>query len=459
VGTQRAAGDTTAFAVTPARLPSLAKALFVLGTWCLFASTGAWADNTCKPAAPLAQAKCTKDAQCCAGLVCQSGTCRPGCHVGGTFYAPNDPDPQNHCQSCQPSKSTAALSSVTNGTACSDGNACTRTDTCQAGICTGGNPVVCTASDQCHAAGTCTPATGVCSNPAKADGTACNDGNACTQTDACQAGVCTGQNPVVCTASDQCHVVGTCDPSTGVCSNPTALDGTACDDGNQCTTSPFCSGGVCGNGVPNCNTSLDLCNLGTCDPSTLTCLPYEVACPPVSDTSCFTRSCNIATGICETSVNGGRGCGDECSTNADCADNNACTQDTCVQSGTVFVCAYAPANCDDGDICTDDFCTDPVAGCQHAPKNPMKFCDDGNPCTIDTCVSKEGCVHTYAPDDPRLLALCAAGADPCNISIGCSPDGCAYANACDDNNPCTFDFCNVEDGKPVCTHSAPNCSG
>jgi hypothetical protein len=43
--------------------------------------------------------------------------------------------------------------------------------------------VTCTAVDQCHSAGTCNPATGVCSNPSKANGTSCNDGNACTQTD------------------------------------------------------------------------------------------------------------------------------------------------------------------------------------------------------------------------------------------------------------------------------------
>ena len=56
--------------------------------------------------------------------------------------------------------------------------------------------------------------------PNAPNGTACNDGNACTQTDTCQAGVCAGANPVVCTASDQCHVAGTCNPTTGVCSNP-----------------------------------------------------------------------------------------------------------------------------------------------------------------------------------------------------------------------------------------------
>src|SRR6185295_13477246 len=102
------------------------------------------------------------------------------------------------------------------GTACNDGNACTQTDTCQAGTCTGMNPVVCAAADQCHDAGTCDPSTGMCSSSVKADGTACDDGNACTRTDTCQAGACSGMNPVVCAAADQCHDAGTCDPSTGM---------------------------------------------------------------------------------------------------------------------------------------------------------------------------------------------------------------------------------------------------
>ena len=79
---------------------------------------------------------------------------------------------------------------------------------------TGASPVVCTALDQCHVVGTCNPTTGACSNPNKADGVACDDGDACTQTDTCQSGICSGSNPVVCTASDPCHVAGTCPPST-----------------------------------------------------------------------------------------------------------------------------------------------------------------------------------------------------------------------------------------------------
>src|SRR5262249_17997731 len=53
---------------------------------------------------------------------------------------------------------------------CSDGNACNGAETCQAGSCTSGTAVVCTAQDSCHDVGTCDPQTGQCSNPAKADG-------------------------------------------------------------------------------------------------------------------------------------------------------------------------------------------------------------------------------------------------------------------------------------------------
>src|SRR2546425_8454799 len=69
--------------------------------------------------------------------------------------------------------------------------------------------VTCTATDACHVAGVCDPATGLCSNPNAPDGTACNDGNACTQTDTRQSGTCVGSNPVTCAALDQCHVAGT----------------------------------------------------------------------------------------------------------------------------------------------------------------------------------------------------------------------------------------------------------
>jgi hypothetical protein len=40
--------------------------------------------------------------------------------------------------------------------------------------------------------------------------------------------ICTG---VVCKASDQCHLAGTCDPSNGTCSNPPASNSASCNGG------------------------------------------------------------------------------------------------------------------------------------------------------------------------------------------------------------------------------------
>ncbi len=162
---------------------------------------------------------------------------------------------------------TCAHAAVANGTTCSDGNGCTRTDTCQAGTCTGANPLVCTASDQCHTVGTCSPATGACSNPIANNGTACNDGNGCTRTDQCQAGACTGSNPVLCSASDQCHSVGVCASSTGVCSNPAVANGTSCNDSNACTASDSCQVGVCKSGPPVVTDDNNPCTADSCDPT------------------------------------------------------------------------------------------------------------------------------------------------------------------------------------------------
>src|SRR5207244_1980766 len=152
------------------------------------------------------------------------------------------------------------------GSSCDDGSACTQSDTCEAGVCTGTNPVVCTALDQCHLAGTCDMGTGVCSNPNKADGSSCDDGSACTQSDTCEADLCTGTNPVACTALDQCHPPRTADTVTGVCSNPNKADGSSCDDGSACTQSDTCEAGVCTGTNPVVCTALDQCHLaGTCD--------------------------------------------------------------------------------------------------------------------------------------------------------------------------------------------------
>lgn len=172
---------------------------------------------------------------------------------------------------CNPATGTCSNPPVGDGAACEDGNACTRRDTCSAGRCVGGDPVVCPALAQCFEAGTCNPATGVCSAPLKPNGTPC--GRACLRGGECRNGQCVGATePVICTAIDDCHEAGSCESSTGLCTNPIKPTGTPCDDGNACTQTDRCQSGTCIGADPVACVAADVCHVaGTCDPQTGDC--------------------------------------------------------------------------------------------------------------------------------------------------------------------------------------------
>jgi len=199
--------------------------------------------GTCSAATPKANGTVCNDSNACT----QTDTCQVGSCVGSNPVICTNGDQCNNPGTCNPGSGTcSAATPKANGTSCNDGNPCMQTDTCQTGVCVGSNPVLCTNGDQCNNPGTCNPGTGTCSAATpKANGTACSDDNACTQIDACQAGSCTGSSPVVCVASDQCHVAGTCNPLSGTCSNPPGTDGTSCDDGNAGSCTDVCTSGVC----------------------------------------------------------------------------------------------------------------------------------------------------------------------------------------------------------------------
>src|SRR5439155_1267787 len=135
---------------------------------------------------------------------------------------------------CNTATGLCSNPNASNGTACNDGNACTPTDPCPRLKSPGSNAGRRTPSDQSHAAGTCHTATGPCPTPNACNGTACPAADACTHSLPDAIPICTGSNPVVCTAPDQCHVAGTCNTATGQCSSPNASNGTACNDGNAC---------------------------------------------------------------------------------------------------------------------------------------------------------------------------------------------------------------------------------
>ena len=145
----------------------------------------------------------------------------------GTIDAPTCPascDDKNDCttDSCDPNTFQCVHTAVADGRSCEDGSPCTIHDICQGGLCYSGPNRTCTATDQCHEAGDCSPRTGECSNPNSQNGKSCDDGLKCTTGDQCLGGVCQGQL--------FCPSFATCDPATGFCQGtngasvfPTAL--------------------------------------------------------------------------------------------------------------------------------------------------------------------------------------------------------------------------------------------
>lgn len=232
---------------------------------CLACSVAAGApmDGTCAPATE----PCNDNNPCTENDVCSAGVCT------GT---PKTCPITNQCLAsgtCNVVTGMCEYTTKPNGSACNDGNACTLSDTCQMGVCSAGTPMVCPAPDQCHNAGSCDPATGTCTYPTKPNGTACSDANACTLGDTCQMGICTSGAPKTCTPLSQCHNAGTCNQATGVCSNPAKPNGTACNDANACTSSETCQNGSCSNGTQKVCPPPDQCHNspGTCSPSTGLC--------------------------------------------------------------------------------------------------------------------------------------------------------------------------------------------
>ncbi|MEZ4294071.1 MAG: VCBS repeat-containing protein [Polyangiaceae bacterium] len=260
--------------------------------------------GVCSPAAKLLHTPCQTDGWFCDGggqcvecvaaedcpdqgdecklPVCDNGLCGLENVAQGKPLAAQA---QGDCQQAQCNGDGGVTSVPDNDDIPDDGNPCT-VEACNAGVldpsyagsgapCGNGGTLVCDGLGAC--VGCVSPAqcdipgnecmeaactAGVCGAAPKVSGTPCNDGSACTQTDTCQSGTCVGGNPIVCMALDQCHIVGTCDPVTGACSDPPSPDGTPCDVGDVCTTADVCQAGVCV-AEPLCTGGSE-CDLGTC---------------------------------------------------------------------------------------------------------------------------------------------------------------------------------------------------
>lgn len=295
---------------------------------------------------------------------------------------------------------------------CDDQDVCT-TDTCDTSTGTCGHaPLDCDDHDPCTADQV---VPGGCTHTPLPTGSTCSNGNACTESDACDAaGRCVGLPLAVeapCSDGDPCTASDSC-AADGVCHGVSVAPGTPCDDSDLCTESDTCvpssgAGVVCA-GTPKSCPPGDACTNNACDPATGQCRSQGCAVPFYASPGCvFMRCVFITPRICQidiqrpagTPCDDGNPCttGDVCSNvgschgSPGCDDGNPCTLDSV--DPTTGACVHVDATtCDDGDVCTvGDTCSGGVCHGGTAPLN----CDDSNACTIDSCDPNLGCLHSY----------------------------------------------------------------
>lgn len=244
-------------------------------------------------------------ADTCAGGQCRCGTgppCTDGlsCDGGSCVCSPKS----GLCPGC----CDVSGKCIAKWAPCDDGNACTKEDTCT--VACKGTPIDCSQLNQPCVVGTCDPQTSDCVAVKKNDGAPCEDYLYCTVGETCQAGICTSGSALKC--DDQCNT-GTCDEQLDKCVKTSKLDGTACNDGKECTVNDGCSGGVC-TGTPK--------STGT-------------SCGSLGGQCCGSACCSLAETVCCPStskccVTGSSCCGDSC-----CPPASTCCNNThCCPAGT-----------------------------------------------------------------------------------------------------------------------------
>jgi len=284
---------------------------------------------------------------------------------------------------------------------------------------------------------------------------------------------------------------------------------------DKCVSSDKCSQGSCVTGVSGsqclftqtfCDpskTNGNLCLQNVCNKTTGNCVLINKNCSSLAPDSCFTNSCNPASGcllidncpaiqtqpgtnnpsLCLQRVCNNGACAQ---TARNCTNPNACAVPSC---DPTLGCVSTVLNCDDGNRCTNKTC-DPYLGCQYKPiscpssdfftsqqykSNPAaynclqfkcdptvgctsynKTCDDGNICTADSCNATNGnCINTpiTCPTSNNKCII-----PSCDYRVGCLNT----TKNCDDNNFCTNDSCDPTTGNCInipliCTIPSDKC--
>ncbi len=266
----------------------------------------------------------TADAPSCACEVNLAGRSCESCVPGHGGYPNCWPclgcDDQNPCTIDDCTEQGECIH-TDNSDPCDDGDACTRNDRCDDGVC-GGAPVLCDDGNQCTSE-RCVE--GACVTEDLA--VACNDGNACTAGDTCVNRECVGAD-VDCEDGNRC-TVGSCDEVTG-CAQSLII--------GCCTGDDACAAG------------------GGC---------FEGGCRPVYCGACEEDAdCGDGANRCLLFPSGGR-CTVTCAgEGAECPDGAACRQldgewQCLPEAGDCECVPHAFRGCGDGDVIWYTSCSEP----------------------------------------------------------------------------------------------------
>jgi len=312
-------------------------------------------------------------------------------------------------------------------------------------------------------------------------GEACDDGNT-ESADGCSADcyskeIC-GNNYVDVALNEQCDDGNAesgdgCDAQCQMEANPTCgddvvQDGEACDDGNIVSgdgcRSDCRSTEKCGNGIVDVEVGEE-CDDGNLIPGDgcdnlckvvplLACGNFMVD-PADEESLCSTEYCSHAadpygTCIYETLV-----CDDglPCTEDKDCIESAGCQFEgiSCPDDEVPCVKPEGPEapECDDGRKCTNDACSD-----EGVCVTIYLDCNDNEPCTFDWCDPYTGsCMHD---DAPNCISDCnqLGGEEFCDDGNNCTVDTCVEDTGecdytlgdCFDHDICTADSCDAQVG-------------
>ena len=207
--------------------------------------------ETCSPANgciyTFNSAPCTDNDVCTLKDVCSLGECVSSGTLSCADLNPCTDD------SCDPG---TGCQFVPNKAPCSDGNACTAPDICAAGSCSAGAGVGCDDENPCTD-DSCDTQTG-CVHVNNS--LPCDDSDACTLTDTCNAGACAGGPALDCDDANLCTNDG-CDADSGCVYQ---FNTTPCEDNDPCTLTDACAGGACvGTGNLDCDDDI-VCTADSC---------------------------------------------------------------------------------------------------------------------------------------------------------------------------------------------------